>query len=78
MIKIESTIIQHRKRLTKSIPATSLVSVEDLTPTQPAHKDVMTLLQHQKCHAAASSSATIVVTVGIASGRVEGWGEETW
>ena len=74
MINIKSTSIQHRKRLTISFPTTNLVSVEDLTPRQLADQDVMTLLQHQKCHAAVRSSATRVVTVGIASGRVEGRG----
>ena len=76
MIKKESTSIQHTKRLTISFTTTNLISVEDLTPRQLADKDVMTLLQHQKCHAAASSSATRVVTVGIASGRGERRGSE--
>ena len=73
---MESTSNQHRRRLTISFPTANLVSVEDSTPRQLADQDVMTLLQHQKCHAAASSSATTVVTVGIASGRGEGRGRE--
>ena len=64
------------KEVNNILPTTNLISIAELTPRQLADQDAMTLLQHQKCHAAASSSATSVVTVGIASGRGERRGSE--
>ena len=56
-LEIKSPSIQLGNRLTLSFPTTNLDSGEDLTPRQLADQDAVTLLQHQKCYAAASSIA---------------------